>query len=102
MDSFVRRAWAISLTILMIAAILLVAVAGSPKAATNVRPAAPADSAALRAPSPASPSMDPAIQRLLDRGPEPSASWHNVPPTVQEAARSGTATFRLAASSDVG
>src|SRR5438477_381711 len=100
MDSFVRRAWAISLTILMIAAILLVAVAGSPKAATNVRPAAPADSAALRAPSAASPSMDPAMQRLLDRAREPSAAWNKLTPSVQEAARSGTGTFRVAILTD--
>src|SRR5436190_9662021 len=100
MDSFVRRAWAISLTILMIAAILLVAVAGSPKAATNVRPAAPADSAALRAPSAASPSMDPAMQRLLDRAREPSAAWNKLTPSVQEAERLGTGTFRVAILTD--
>src|SRR5947199_361720 len=100
MDSFVRRAWAISLTIFMIAAILLVAVAGSPKAATNVRPAAPADSPAPRAPSAASPSMDPAMQRLLDRAREPSAAWNKLTPSVQEAARSGTGTFRVAILTD--
>src|SRR5436189_205844 len=101
MDSFVRRAWAISLTILMIAAILLVAVAGSPKAAaTNVRPAAPADSAALRAPAAAGPSMDPAMQRLLDRAREPSAAWNKLTPSVQEAERLGTGTFRVAILTD--
>src|SRR5438093_4959596 len=98
MDSFVRRAWAISLTILMIAAILLVAVAGSLKAATNVRPAATADSAALRAPSAASPSMVPPMQQVLDRARESSAAWNKLTPSVQEAARSGTGTFRVAIS----
>src|SRR5205823_13882895 len=93
--------WAISLAILMLAAILLVAVAGAPRAAaTNVRPAAPADSAALRAPSAASPSMDPAMQRLLDRAREPSAAWNKLTPSVQEAARSGTGTFRVAILTD--
>src|SRR5256884_5098221 len=96
MDSFVRRAWAISLTVLMIAAILLVAVAGFAKASANARPAMSAGSAALRTSPAASPSMDPAMQRLLDRAREPSAAWNKLTPSVQEAERSGTGTFRVA------
>src|SRR5205809_3992071 len=96
MDSFVRRAWAISLTVLMIAAILLVAVAGFAKAGVNARPATPADSAALRNPAAASPSMDPAMQRLLDRAREPSAAWNKLTPSVQEAERLGAGTFGAA------
>src|SRR5437016_8618406 len=96
MDSFVRRAWAISLTILMIAAILLVAVAGFAKASANARPAMSAGSAALGTPPAANPSMDPAMQRLLDRAREPSAAWNKLTPSVQEAERLGTGTFRVA------
>src|SRR5437773_1108734 len=100
MDSFVRRAWAISLTILMIAAILLVAVAGFAKASANARPAMSAGSAALGTPPAANPSMDPAMQRLLDRAREPSAAWNKLTPSVQEAERLGTGTFRVAILTD--
>src|SRR5213076_240965 len=62
--------------------------------------ARPTQSAALRAPSAASPSMDPAMQRLLDRAREPSAAWNKLTPSVQEAARSGTGTFRVAIFTD--
>src|SRR5438093_421097 len=100
MDSFVRGAWAISLTILMIAAILLVAVAGFAKASANARPAMSAGSAALGTPPAANPSMDPAMQRLLDRAREPSAAWNKLTPSVQEAERLGTGTFRVAILTD--
>src|SRR5438445_1232513 len=100
MASFVRRAWAISLTILLIAAILLVAVAGFAKASANARPAMSAGSAALGTPPAANPSMDPAMQRLLDRAREPSAAWNKLTPSVQEAERSGTGTFRVAILTD--
>src|SRR5437762_14054588 len=102
MDSFVRRAWAISLTILMIAAILLVAVAGFAKASANARPAMSAGSAALGTPPAANPFMDPAMQRLLDRAREPPAAWTKRTPSVAEAERLGTGTFRVGLLTDGG
>jgi predicted heme/steroid binding protein len=101
MDLFVRRAWAISLTVLMIAAVPLVAVSGSVTATpANVRLSVPVGPSPLRNPIAASPSLDPAVQRLLDRAREPSAAWDKLTPSVQNEARSGTGTFRVAILTD--
>src|SRR2546429_3363736 len=101
MGLFVRRAWAISLTVLMVAAILLVAVAGAARAAAanstlpvrmtpDVR-----DNPALT-----QPSMEPAMQQLLDRARQPNADWNKMTSSVQEPAQFGTGTFRVAILTD--
>src|SRR2546430_12860953 len=88
MGLFVRRAWAISLTVLMVAAILLVAVAGAARAAAanstlpvrmtpDVR-----DNPALT-----QPSMQPAMQQLLDRAREPRAGWNKMTSSVRSEER---------------
>jgi len=101
MGLFVRRAWAISLTVLMVAAIVLVAVAGATRAAAanSILPD-PMTRDVRDNPAPTQPSMEPAMQQLLDRARQPNADWNKMTSSVQEAARSGTGIFRVAILTD--
>src|SRR3989440_6198539 len=51
-------------------------------------------------PAPTKPAMDPAMQQLLDRARQPHADWDKMTPSVQDAVRSGTGSFRVAILTD--
>src|SRR2546422_4590749 len=101
MNLFVRRAWAISLTVLMVAGIVLFAVAGATRAAAanSILPD-PMTRDVRGNPAPTQSSMEPAMQQRLDRARQPNADWNKMTSSVQEAARSGTGTFRVAILTD--
>src|SRR5256886_2414122 len=51
-------------------------------------------------PAPTQSSMEPAMQQLLDHARQPNADWNKMTSSVQEAARFGTGTFRVATLTD--
>ncbi|TLZ67259.1 MAG: hypothetical protein E6K12_03940, partial [Methanobacteriota archaeon] len=101
MNLFVRRAWAISLTVLMVAGIVLFAVAGATRAAAanSILPD-PMTRDVRGNPAPTQSSMEPAMQQLLDHARQPNADWNKMTSSVQEAAQFGTGTFRVAILTD--
>src|SRR3989475_12817781 len=97
----VRRAWTISLSSLLFAVFLLVAVGGTPRAAAanSILPD-PMMRDVRDNPAPTQSSMEPAMQQLLDHARQPNADWNKMTSSVQEAARFGTGTFRVAILTD--
>ncbi|TLZ85960.1 MAG: hypothetical protein E6K05_00350 [Methanobacteriota archaeon] len=100
MGLFVRRAWAISLTVLMVAATLLAAIPGAARAAVNPAGTGRPSPEIRGNPAPPTPAMAPAMQQLLDRARQPNADWNKMTSSVQEAARFGSGSFRVAILTD--